>query len=219
MGLEVYQAAADGGYLVVGGNCPSVGMTGGYAQGGGHSGLSSMYGLAADNVLEWELVTADGEHLTATPDDNSDLYWARSGGDSGTYAVVVSMTVRLYEDGPVGGGYLTFDNPTVWTDIFWDAVELFNEKLSTVSNGTGITLAYSLVGNAFGIYNLVAPSRNSTKVEEFLQPFLEGLDDLGVPYNVSSHESPTYLDQLRRAYSPFPDGPFATSVVARREKN
>lgn len=213
MGLEVYEAAGASGYLVVGGNCPSVGMAGGYAQGGGHSGLSSTYGLAADNVLAWEAVTADGEHVTATPDENAELYWALSGGGGGTYAVVTSMTVRLYEDGPVGGGYLTFDNLTVGTDVFWDAVELFNERLPTLTNNSGITLAYSLASNAFGIYNLVAPGRSSAEVQEVLQPFLEDLEGLGVPYNVSTHESPTYLEQLRRDYSPFPDGPFATSAL------
>ncbi|KAK9418807.1 hypothetical protein SUNI508_14118, partial [Seiridium unicorne] len=40
----------------------------------------------------------DGEHLVATPEQNSDLYWAMSGGGGGTYAVAVSMTTRQHAD-------------------------------------------------------------------------------------------------------------------------
>ena len=49
-------------------------------QGGGHSILSSAYGLAADQTLEFEVVTMQGEHIVASPTQNEDLYWALSGG-------------------------------------------------------------------------------------------------------------------------------------------
>ncbi|KKY39953.1 putative fad-dependent isoamyl alcohol [Diaporthe ampelina] len=57
-----------------------VGLAGGYTPGGGHSLLNSVHGMAADAVLEWEAVTAEGKHLIATPRQDSDLYWALSGG-------------------------------------------------------------------------------------------------------------------------------------------
>lgn len=79
-GYEAYAAAEAAGYRVVGGDCPTVGISGGYTQGGGHSLLNSAYGMAADQVLEWEVVTTQGEHLIATPTENEDLYWALSGG-------------------------------------------------------------------------------------------------------------------------------------------
>jgi FAD/FMN-containing dehydrogenase len=130
---EAFQVAEDAGYSVVGGSCVSAGISGGYSQGGGHSGLSSSYGLAADNILEWEVVTAAGEHIVATPRFNSDLYWALSGGGGGTFAVVISMTARLHDDVPVGGAYLSFDNTTATsTDIFWQGVERFNQILPSV---------------------------------------------------------------------------------------
>ena len=81
---------------MLGGTCPTVGIAGGYTQGGGHSALSSLYGLSADNVLEWEVVTANGTQLTATSSSNQDLYWALSGGGGCTYGVVMSMTTKLY---------------------------------------------------------------------------------------------------------------------------
>lgn len=60
-----------------------MGIAAGYTQGGGHSLLISGYGMAADQVLEWEVVTPMGEHLFATPQQNIDLYWALSGGGDG----------------------------------------------------------------------------------------------------------------------------------------
>lgn len=55
------QAAANAeGLVVVEGDCPTVGIAGGYTQGGGTSPLASKFGLAADQVLEWEVVTGVG---------------------------------------------------------------------------------------------------------------------------------------------------------------
>lgn len=64
--------------------------------------------MAADQVLEWEVVTADGAHLVATPTQHSDLYWALSGGGGGTYGVVISVTVKAFEDDIVGGALIAF---------------------------------------------------------------------------------------------------------------
>ncbi|KAF2135257.1 uncharacterized protein K452DRAFT_363271, partial [Aplosporella prunicola CBS 121167] len=49
------------GLRLLGGDCPTVGIAGGYTQGGGHSPLSSTYGLGADQALAWEVVTPRGE--------------------------------------------------------------------------------------------------------------------------------------------------------------
>lgn len=80
------------GLVVVAGTCPTVGMAGGYTQGGGTSPVATRLGLGADQVLEWEVVTVQGQLLTATPTENSDLYWALSGGGGGNYAAVLWLT-------------------------------------------------------------------------------------------------------------------------------
>lgn len=49
-GFEVNKAAFDQGLQVVTGSCPTVGVAGGYSQGGGHSALTSLHGMAADQV-------------------------------------------------------------------------------------------------------------------------------------------------------------------------
>lgn len=52
---------------------------GGHITGGGHAALSAYYGLAADNALEFEIVTPGGEILTINECQNQDLFWATRG--------------------------------------------------------------------------------------------------------------------------------------------
>ncbi|KAF4614409.1 hypothetical protein G7Y89_g15329 [Cudoniella acicularis] len=123
---DAYAAAYEAGYRLVGGECGSIGIAAGYSQGGGHSMLNTAYGMAADQVLEWEVVTATGEHLIATPEQNTDLYWALSGGGGGTYGVVLSMTAKIYPDGPIAGGSLIFENTNETT--YWEAIALWFQQ-------------------------------------------------------------------------------------------
>lgn len=56
---DLYARSAENGYIVVGGDCPTVGVAGGFLQGGGVSDFLSLHhGLAVDNALEFEVVTA-----------------------------------------------------------------------------------------------------------------------------------------------------------------
>ncbi|KAI1156182.1 hypothetical protein F4825DRAFT_446666 [Nemania diffusa] len=57
--------------------------------------LGSTYGLGADQVLEYELVTATGKHIVASPSSPqyADLYWAVAGGGAGNYAIIVSVAI------------------------------------------------------------------------------------------------------------------------------
>jgi hypothetical protein len=70
-GYDLNVAAKKAGLVFLAGACASVGTVGGYTQGGGHSPLSNLYGLSADQVLEWEVVDGRGNVLTATPESNS----------------------------------------------------------------------------------------------------------------------------------------------------
>jgi FAD/FMN-containing dehydrogenase len=59
---------------------PTVGAAGGYLSGGGHSHLTSLCGLAADQVLSLNAVTAEGRFITADLNQHKDLYFALRGG-------------------------------------------------------------------------------------------------------------------------------------------
>src|SRR6185437_2603055 len=67
--------------------------------------LMGRCGLACDNTLAYSLVTADGELLTVTADEHSDLFWALKGA-GGNFGVVTSMTYRLHPVADVLSGMI-----------------------------------------------------------------------------------------------------------------
>ncbi len=72
----------------------SVGMAG-FTLGGGYGPLMGVCGLAADNLLSAQVVTADGRLVTANAVEYADLFWGLRGG-GGNFGVVVSLEYRLY---------------------------------------------------------------------------------------------------------------------------
>ncbi|KAI9048465.1 hypothetical protein LZ554_007300 [Drepanopeziza brunnea f. sp. 'monogermtubi'] len=178
---DAYLAVHQRGYRIVGGSCPTVGLAGGYSQGGGHSSLSGQYGLGADNVLEWEVVTADGRHLVATPTEHEELFWALSGGGGGTFAVVLSMTTRLHADGPVGGGLLVLNITQTGPEVYWDTVELFHASLPAIVD-TGATVSYQITNSLFIIGAIAAPNRTAAQVTALLSPVLTSLKAKAAPF-------------------------------------
>ena len=133
----------------------------------GHSLLTSTHGLSADNVLEWEVVIADGKHITATPTKHGDLYWALSGGGSGNYAVVLSVTLKAHADGQVGGTYLTFNSSGIGLDLFWEAVETFHALLPSVVDA-GAAALYQIADRRFLLLSLTAPGLSRAEVIQLL---------------------------------------------------
>jgi FAD/FMN-containing dehydrogenase len=79
----------------------------GLTLGGGHGFLMRKYGLACDNLLSVDSVTAEGHLLTASADEHADLFWALRGG-GGNFGVATSFEYRLHQVGPVLGGMLIY---------------------------------------------------------------------------------------------------------------
>ena len=85
---------------------PNTGISG-LTLGGGFGNLMAKHGLALDNLIGVDVVTADGRLLTASADENEDLFWGIRG-SSGNLGVVTSLEYRLHEVGPVLGGPLLY---------------------------------------------------------------------------------------------------------------
>jgi FAD/FMN-containing dehydrogenase len=87
------------GLATVGGIVTHTGIAG-LTLGGGIGWLMRKHGATVDNLLSVDLVTAEGELLTASADENPDLFWGIRGG-GGNFGVVTSFEYRLHPVGPI----------------------------------------------------------------------------------------------------------------------
>ena len=203
--FEAYYAADARGLRVLGGECPTVGLAGGWTQGGGHSSLSSVYGLGADQALEWEVVTADGRLVVASPTENSDLYWALSGGGGGTYGVVLSLTSKAYKDGVVGGARLLFTSAGISQDTFWDAIGSWHASLPAMVDRGAMALFY-FTNEFFSLIPLTLPGGSESEVTALLEPFIEDLRIHNISYSLNVTSFSTYLEHYEINIQPLPYG-------------
>jgi len=79
----------------------------GLTLGGGHGFLMRKHGLACDNLLSVDLVTAEGHLLTASADEHADLFWGLRGG-GGNFGIATSFEYQLHHLGPILGGMLIY---------------------------------------------------------------------------------------------------------------
>jgi FAD/FMN-containing dehydrogenase len=90
--VDITNTLAPAGLTIPGGYCPTVAV-GGFLQGGGLGLLTRSIGVASDTVTSAQVVLANGSVVTASPGENSDLFWALRGGGGGNFGVVTSYTL------------------------------------------------------------------------------------------------------------------------------
>ncbi|MCE7979805.1 MAG: FAD-binding oxidoreductase [Caldilinea sp. CFX5] len=119
------------GLAVPGGVVSTTGVAG-YTLGGGYGWLRSKYGLTCDCLRSVDIVTADGQLLTASPERHADLFWGIQGG-GGNFGIVTSFEFQLYPAGPqvvlCAPIYPAADAPRiyrVWRDFMATAPDEFS---------------------------------------------------------------------------------------------
>ncbi|OOQ85091.1 FAD binding domain protein [Penicillium brasilianum] len=212
---EIYEKANELGFSVVGGEGKTVGVAGGYVLGGGHSPLSSIYGLAADQVLALEVVLANGRFVTVTEASDPDLFWAIRGGGGGTFGVVTSVISRVHPKVGVTVSTFSFSTGTdVSADTFWAGVRAYMERFPAhadagtyayfwvLSTGTD---SFTFLMNPFFAVNHTLAQYNA-----LVKPWYDELEALGISFTPNS----TYYDNFYDAWSAgFPLETVASSVM------
>jgi FAD/FMN-containing dehydrogenase len=148
---ELNGAAAEHGLAVTGGAISTTGIAG-YTLGGGLGWLMAKYGLAADNLLAVELVTAKGEVLEVDASSHPDLFWALRGG-GGNFGVATTFTYRLHPLKTVVGGLIAhpFDAAPDLLRFYRDAVAHCADDLTVFAglvhapDGSGMKLSAMIV--------------------------------------------------------------------------
>jgi hypothetical protein len=96
----LYTLLEQNGLAVTHGRCASVGAAG-FLLGGGIGFNMRGHGLACDQLVASEIVTADGKVRTLGPDSEPDLFWACRGGGGGNFGIHTSFTLQAFEASPV----------------------------------------------------------------------------------------------------------------------
>ncbi|KAL4893314.1 hypothetical protein BDV59DRAFT_207807 [Aspergillus ambiguus] len=199
LGHDASETGAKEGFFILPGICSTVGIAGGYLQGGGLSYLSPIYGMPADNALEFVVVTAKGEIVVANDFQNQDLFWALRGGGGGTFGIAVSSTVRAFSDVPATAVSLNVtipanesaDREKLWSSL--RAVLSMYPALDDKQNGVVVMLALMPDQHHTAIVSLIGWAVNATiaDVDAQYAPLCAQLDALGIPYTYSTLFQPS----------------------------
>ncbi|KAK3301204.1 FAD binding domain-containing protein [Chaetomium fimeti] len=156
------------------------GIAGGFSQNGGYGQLSSLYGLAADNTLKFEVVTTDLRHLIASPSTNADLYWALSGGGSGNYAVVLSQTVKAHPDGQIAGATFVFTSTN--TTSFWSAIQAWYRLSPRFNLIPGLSASWIFSSGLFRLTAATLPGGTASDMDAILRDFYQAAQELDMAF-------------------------------------
>jgi FAD/FMN-containing dehydrogenase len=140
------------GLATTGGVISTTGIAG-LSLGGGVGWLMSRHGLSIDNLLSVDLVLADGRAVTASAQENLDLFWAVRGG-GGNFGVASSFEYRLHPVGPtITGGVIAYPFSQAWDVLrrFRDITASLPDELTVVAglthapDGSGAKVAAMVV--------------------------------------------------------------------------
>lgn len=202
------------------GRCPSVGIAG-FVLGGGIGFNQRRYGLACDQLVETEIVTADGHLLRCNEHHNADLFWACRGGGGGNFGVNTSFTFQTFPVDRVTVYTITWDSCVddllpLALDLLPQTTERLGCKLSVIAGSGPITLELlgQLAGSAdelgaiFAPLTAIAAPAQATVLD---LPYWDGQDFL------AEGSGRMYVhERTRYAFSPLPADGAATILDSLR---
>ncbi|TLS22138.1 uncharacterized protein PpBr36_09786 [Pyricularia pennisetigena] len=197
MVYQIYEAAEKEGVSVVGGLCWTVGVAGGYTAGGGHSMLTSMYGMGADQVLSMEVVLPNGTFTTASQTQNPELFWALRGGGGGTFGVVTSIIVVAHPKLPVTTMTFTLSTgPELPRDTFWAGIRAFMSHYVEFADAGTMSYFFMRKNLTTGVTSFIlqplwGANHTRAQLEGLVAPWLADLADLNIAVtpNITEFES------------------------------
>jgi FAD/FMN-containing dehydrogenase len=169
------------GLAVTGGLVSSTGI-GGFTLGGGIGWLMRKVGLACDNLIAADVVTADGRMVRASEDENPELLWGLRGG-GGNFGIATSLEFRLHEIGPnllAGPIFFAGDRAEEILHFYREWVEQLPDEMTTVVNMTTAPPAPFLPESVHG-KPVVAVLAVHAGDPEAGRPWMQPLKDLGDP--------------------------------------
>jgi FAD/FMN-containing dehydrogenase len=163
--IDVYSALSRKGVTIPAGSCPSVGV-GGHALGGGMGLAGRAFGLATDNILAAEIVTADGRLWWVDDSSDRDLLWALRGGGGGNFGLVTRLRFRVHAI-PRSASWFIVNWPwssasdalAAWLQWAPRASDALN-SIFHLQTGPGVLVAGQYMGPAADLAGLLAPLTN-----------------------------------------------------------
>jgi FAD/FMN-containing dehydrogenase len=189
-----------GGRYVQGGGCLTVGVAG-LVQAGGFGSHSKRFGTAAANLLEAEIVTADGAVRIANACTNPDLFWGLKGGGGGSLGVVTRLTLRTHDlPAVIGGVYATIvaTSDDAYRRLVGEFVAFYAANLLDPHWGEVVTLR---PGNRMDI-RMTFHALERPAAERIWRPFFDWVS-ARIPGDLAYREPPTVLAaDARHAWDP-----------------
>ena len=183
---DLSETAQKYGLATTTGTISSVGMSG-FTLGGGYSSLLGAYGLAADNLLSAQVVTADGQLVTANAEEHADLLWGLRGG-GGNFGVVVALEYRLHPLTTVLSGMLLYPLEQART-----VLHNFNEFIATTPDELTIESGFFQIPDGQTVLflsptycgSIAAGEQAIAPLRTFGEPLVDGVKP--ITYNALIH--------------------------------
>jgi FAD/FMN-containing dehydrogenase len=190
---SVYDALASNHLAIPAGSCFPVGVAG-HSLGGGFGLLGRPFGLACDSILSMEVVDATGKILTASAQENPDLFWALRGGGNGNFGVVTNFNFRTSAVNMVAKLSITWTKPVAQAVKIVQAWQQWLEDMP--SSITGTLHLTKAKGGLITVHmaGLSVQSETSLKAELKRLQTLAGAANIVSTRTLTFHQAATIFD-------------------------